>query len=84
MFLQRQKQYKSFTNRRLYHKMLKQKATFLSLCIFDISKHLVQQWLNAVNDKLLEQPLTNHSCRSVRAGSALTVILKTLLEIIRK
>ena len=41
--------------------MLKQKATFLSLCIFDISKHLVQQWLNAVNDKLLEQPLTNHS-----------------------
>lgn len=51
--------------------MLKQKATFLSLCIFDISKHLVQQWLNAVNDKLLEQPLTNHSSPGLAVLSVL-------------
>ena len=43
--------------------MLKQKATFLSLCIFDISANIQSSPGNgtAVNDKLLQQPLTNQS-----------------------
>ena len=72
--------------------MLKQKATFLSLCIFDISKHPVkssQRWHNAVNDKLLQQPLTNHS----RPGPVVPVTCwlsingyfgNIIIEIIRK
>ena len=65
MFLQRQKQYKSFTNRRLYHKNAETKGNFFlfPFCIFDISKH--SSLAQCSSDKLLTFIISHFFSRKV-------------------
>ena len=65
MFLQRQKQYKSFTNRRLYHKNAETKGNFFlfPFCIFDISKH--SSLARCSSDKLLTFIISHFFSRKV-------------------